>query len=76
MATLIKVSGEVVEVHPAGKVFTLKEMQGYVGGYIEYIRKENLNLPVGAGTMYCIDVKRGTETKIELNNKTPKGQVN
>lgn len=36
MAKLYKVTGEVTEVHPKeGKSFTLKELQDYVGGYIE-----------------------------------------
>lgn len=46
MATLMKADGTKQEVHPAdGKQFTLKELQGYVGGYIEMI-------DVGEGLMW------------------------
>ena len=38
MATLYKTNGEVIEVFPANSErFTLEEMQGYVGGLIEFI---------------------------------------
>ena len=38
MATLIKAHGREQNVTPAnGEKFTLEEMQGYVGGYIEII---------------------------------------
>lgn len=38
MATLIKTSGEIQEVKPNnGKYFELKELQDYVGGFIEGI---------------------------------------
>jgi hypothetical protein len=35
MAQLIKSNGEVIEVKPAGKKFSLEEMQKNVGGYVE-----------------------------------------
>lgn len=39
MATLIPVEGPVREVAPAeGATFTLPELQGFVGGYIEALR--------------------------------------
>lgn len=39
MAQLIKTDGTVQEVTPAnGKGFTLEELQGFVGGYIEPVR--------------------------------------
>lgn len=38
MATLYKVDGSVLEVHPRnGTEFTLEELQGFVGGYIEIV---------------------------------------
>lgn len=37
MATLIRAAGGVEEVTPAGKVFTLEELQALVGGYIEAV---------------------------------------
>ena len=38
MATLMRVNGSTEEVHPKkGKVFTLEELQGFVGGYIERV---------------------------------------
>jgi len=38
MAQLIKSNGSVSEVKPKrGNFFTLKELQGYVGGYIQVI---------------------------------------
>ena len=38
MALLIKSDGEVQEVHPAdGNKFSLQELQGFVGGWIEHI---------------------------------------
>ena len=39
MAKLIKADGNVVEVSPknAGKCFTLEELKGFVGGWIECI---------------------------------------
>lgn len=69
MATLIKSTGEEIIVSPAkGKHFTLKELQSYVGGYIEtlpvatsqlmIVNEEGklLNLPIN---------KRATEIAIE-----------
>lgn len=39
MAQLIKANGEVTEVKPAnGKTFSLKELQNFVGGYVERFR--------------------------------------
>ena len=38
MDRIIKVNGEVIETRPAnGKDYTLEEMQGIVGGYIEML---------------------------------------
>lgn len=37
-ATLIKSSGETVDVTPATGKFSLKTLQGLVGGYIEVVR--------------------------------------
>lgn len=38
MATLIRASGTEKEIAPTNKKhFTLKELQGYVGGYIELV---------------------------------------
>ena len=38
MATLITIGGYEFTAHPEdGKAFTLRELQGYVGGYIERI---------------------------------------
>lgn len=38
MAKLIKSNGEITEVKPKkGKFFSLEELQGYVGGYIEFV---------------------------------------
>ena len=60
MALLIKADGSEMEVHPAnGKCFTLEELQGFVGGYIQeidvgdremYLNEEGkyLNLPLNA----------------------------
>ncbi len=46
MAKLIKANGSEQEVHPAnGKTFTLEELQGYVGGYVELLK-------VGTKDMY------------------------
>lgn len=41
-AYLIKTTGEVKEIEPAnGKDFSLEELQGYVGGYIEATRTKD-----------------------------------
>ncbi len=38
MSHIIKTTGEEIEVSPQnGEVFTLEELQGFVGGYIEMI---------------------------------------
>lgn len=37
MATLIAIDGTETEVHPANGSFTLEEMQGCVGGYVQLI---------------------------------------
>lgn len=45
MATLFKTTGEVTDVTPKnGKYFELKELQDYVGGYIEGIRLPGNNM--------------------------------
>lgn len=44
MATLVKIDGTQIIVHPKagiGKSFTLEELQGYVGGNIELIYPGN-----------------------------------
>lgn len=42
MATLVKATGEVTRVHPKdGAVFSLEELQGFVGGYIEMVYLNN-----------------------------------
>lgn len=39
MARLIKTNGAAFDVFPNnGKIFTLEELQGFVGGYIEFVR--------------------------------------
>lgn len=59
MATLIKSTGEELSISPAkGKYFTLKELQGYVDGYIE-------TLPV-ATTQLMVVNEEG-----KLNNLPP-----
>jgi hypothetical protein len=37
---LIKTTGEISDVTPAGGKFSLKELQAHVGGYIEVVRVE------------------------------------
>ncbi len=45
MATLIHADGRIEEVRPKnGKEFTLTELQGYVGGYIELVRHGKQNI--------------------------------
>jgi hypothetical protein len=42
VANLIKVDGSETEIHPKnGKTFSLEELQGFVGGYIERIKLPN-----------------------------------
>ncbi len=42
MATLFKTNGEVLEVQPTNKkTFSLKELQSYVGGYVQVFRMNN-----------------------------------
>jgi hypothetical protein len=38
MATVIKVDGTVATVEPKARHFSLEELQGFVGGYIEIIQ--------------------------------------
>jgi hypothetical protein len=39
MAThLLETNGTVREVHPRGAIWSLEELQGFVGGYIEVLR--------------------------------------
>ena len=45
IGTLIQPSGAVTVVRPKGTDFTLAELQGFVGGYIEH-------LSVGRGHLY------------------------
>lgn len=49
MATLIKADGTQTVVHPQagiGKKFTLKEMQTFVDGYVQYIYLESGKIAV------------------------------
>lgn len=49
MASLIKTDGTITTVHPKagiGKSFSLEELQGYVGGYIEIVYTANGKLCV------------------------------
>lgn len=48
MAILIKSSGVSTEVKPDGKKFTLEQLRGFVGGYIEVV-------PVGNGECVVCD---------------------
>lgn len=71
MAQHIKADGTITEVHPAkGKKFSLKELQGFVGGYIElvttrtpvrhmYVNEEGMldNLPYNAAATALIHPK-------------------
>jgi hypothetical protein len=51
IGTLYRANGEVLEVHPVnGRVFSLKELQAYVGGYIEKVRGTSRR---GKPTAYC-----------------------
>jgi len=62
MATLIKTDGTEEGVTPAdGKEFTLEELQGYVGGYIEM-----LTLPDGALMLFNED---GLRLELEPNKQ-------
>lgn len=48
MGKFIKATGEVIEVTPAnGKDFSMEELQGFVGGYFEFVRV------IGGLTMAC-----------------------
>lgn len=49
MATLITPDGTLKVVHPKagiGKKFTLKEMQSFVEGYVQYVRLQNGGIAV------------------------------
>lgn len=53
MAFLLKAEAEPVEVQPAnGKSFSLQELQGFVGGYIEIVR---CGRPEFAGGLLVLD---------------------
>ena len=42
MARWIKTNGETIEVHPKNGVdFSLEELQGFVGGFIEIVRVDD-----------------------------------
>ena len=41
MAVLITVDGKQTEVTPKEATFSLKELQGYVGGFIEILHMQN-----------------------------------
>jgi Domain of unknown function (DUF3846) len=78
MAQLIKTNGDVSTVLPKnGKYFSLKEMQEYVGGYIEVVRftggKEVMIVDeegkvkgkeLNRAAMICASVCRGIVTEI------------
>ena len=62
MATLITIGGYEFTAHPEdGKAFTLRELQGYVGGYIERI-----GLPDGT-SMYVNEEGRWENLEHKLN---------
>lgn len=69
MATLIKSTGEEIIVSPTkGKHFTLKELQSYVGGYIETLPVATSQLMVvnEEGKLLNLPInKRATEIAIE-----------
>jgi len=51
MATQIKTTGEITEVVPAnGSTWSLKELQDFVGGYIEIVR-----LPASFGQVMVVN---------------------
>lgn len=54
MAKWIKTNGEIVEVQPKnGTDYSLEELQGFVGGYIEIITLGNIGLMVVIYLMDC-----------------------
>ncbi len=54
MSKHIKANGEVLEVRPkSGTTFTLEEMQGYVGGYIEMVQRLRLGREFLAPGVYA-----------------------
>lgn len=62
MATLIKPNGETTEVNPkGGNLYSLEELQGYVGGYIELI-----SLPQ---TKFLVINEEGKLYNLSLNRK-------
>lgn len=70
MAQLIKTNGTVQEVTPAnGKAFTLEELQGFVGGYIEPVR-------LGPGKTMLVN-EEGLIQELPYNSKASQlaGQV-
>ena len=61
MGILIKANGDVSEVYPAEKKgFSLKELQGFVGGYIEI---------VSVGQKYLVLNEEGKLNGLEINLK-------
>lgn len=61
MGKFIKTSGEITEVSPAnGKEFSVEELQGFVGGYFEFVRV------IGGLTMACNE--EGLLRNLPLNN--------
>jgi hypothetical protein len=60
MAILLKVNQQAVEIEPKnGKCFELEELQGYVGGYIEYVRLD--------GNMQMVVNEDGLGLKLKPN---------
>lgn len=60
----IKANGEVTDVFPKGKTWSLKELQEKVGGYIEIIR--NTNLPA---EYVMLANEEGYSMNLPLNKK-------
>ncbi|MDH6308029.1 hypothetical protein M2451_002548 [Dysgonomonas sp. PFB1-18] len=68
MAKLIKVNGEITEIHPVnGTDFKLDELQGYVDGYIEIIDLKNGEIYVvnEEGKYTCERNETATKTALE-----------
>jgi hypothetical protein len=62
MTTLYTPDGRTKEVHPAnGKHWTLEELQGFVGGYIEILRT------IDGGFMVINELGKVTVPMLDLN---------
>ena len=67
MATIIKISGKRENIEPAdGKVFTLKELQKAVDGYIQIV---HLNQGEYVGKLMVVDEDGKLKTDAKLNNE-------